>query len=69
MNLLLEVVGVGRNKQKCLLKILQVHWVFFFSLILDQHLWQDLEADFFSFFFKRERTSVQHVLLLLSAAF
>lgn len=30
--------------------MLQVHWVFFFSLILNQRLWQDLEA-FFSFFF------------------
>lgn len=65
MNLLLEMVGVGRNKQKCLFKILQVHWVFFFFLILDQHLWQDLEASFF-FYFKKERISVQSVLLLIS---
>lgn len=36
MNLLLEVVEVARNKQKCLQKILQVHWVSFFSLILDR---------------------------------
>lgn len=68
MNLLLEGVEVARNKQKCLQKILQVHWVSFFSLILDQGLWQDLEAVFF-FFFKRERTSVQSVLLSLSAEF
>ena len=42
---------MGRNKQKCLLKILQARRVFFLSSILDQHLWQGLEPVFFFFFF------------------